>query len=311
MNYSEWQQLKHCDKKLLNWTFYNESHRIMKEFNMVNGVNKTEVHHLRDTAEQRNYNDTHYELWGFNEDDTFEYGKYVIFVTRDEHSKIHTISDETRKKISKANKGRKASTITRKKLSEAHKGKTPWNKGIKHTNCSNTINKVRHLSDEHKKKISLGNKGKIRSLSFKQHLREINSGSGNPMYGKPPSNKGIPMSDEQKRKISIANSGENNGMYGKCFSDEHRSKISRSLKGRVISESHRQNIIKSIHSSELVKSSKANMQQCKEHFNIFIKQNNIQITWNQFQKLFTNNYTLLKTIILFILGHVDVSEYGL
>lgn len=311
MNYNEWQLLKRDDKKLLNWTFYNASHRLMKKFNITNGTNKTEVHHLRDTEEQRLYNDTYYERWGFNEDGTFEYGKYVIFVTREEHSKIHTLSDETRKKISKANKGRKASVITRKKLSEAHKGKTPWNKGIKHTSCNNTINKVRYLSDEHKRKISLSNKGKIRSLSFKQHLHEINSGPGNPMYGKSPSNKGVPMSDEQKHKISIANSGENNGMYGKHLSDEHRSKISKSLKGRTVSESHRQNVIKSIRSSESVKRSKSNMQLCKEHFNIFIKQNNIQITWNQFQKLFTNDYTLLKAIILFILGHVDVSEYGL
>jgi len=328
MNYNEWQLLKRDDKKLLNWTFYNASHRLMKKFNITNGTNKTEVHHLRDTEEQRLYNDTYYEQWGFNEDGTFEYGKYVIFVTREEHSKIHTLSDETRKKISKANKGRKASIITRKKLSEAHKGKTPWNKGIKHTSCNNTINKVRYLSDEHKRKISLSNKGKvlsdehkrkislsnkgkIRSLSFKQHLHEINSGPGNPMYGKSPSNKGVPMSDEQKHKISIANSGENNGMYGKHLSDEHRSKISKSLKGRTVSESHRQNVIKSIRSSESVKRSKANMQLCKEHFNIFIKQNNIQITWNQFQKLFTNDYTLLKAIILFILGHVDISKYGL
>lgn len=84
------------------------------------------------------------------------------FVTRAEHTHLHKKgmhrSDETRKKISKANKGRTFSEEHRRKLSEAKKGKyrseeicrkiseamkgrSSWNKGI-------------HHSDETRKKIS-------------------------------------------------------------------------------------------------------------------------------------------------------------
>lgn len=84
------------------------------------------------------------------------------FVTRAEHTHLHKKgmrrSDETRKKISKANKGRTFSEEHRRKLSEAKKGKylseetcrkiseamkgrQSWNKGI-------------HHSDETRKKIS-------------------------------------------------------------------------------------------------------------------------------------------------------------
>jgi group I intron endonuclease len=42
-----------------------------------------------------------------------------------------TLSDETKKKISIANKGRKMSKEFKKRISEANKGRKPWNAGIK------------------------------------------------------------------------------------------------------------------------------------------------------------------------------------
>jgi hypothetical protein len=58
---------------------------------------------------------------GFNEDGTFEYGKYVIFVTHDEHNKIHTASDETRKRLSIASKAFWCTDEGRQLLSENSK----------------------------------------------------------------------------------------------------------------------------------------------------------------------------------------------
>jgi len=46
----------------------------------------------------------------------------------------------------------------------------------------------RTLSEEHKKKIGDTNRGIIRTDAFKENLREIRTGSGNPMFGKPVSN---------------------------------------------------------------------------------------------------------------------------
>lgn len=68
----------------------------------------------------------------------------------------------------------------------------------------------KHLSEEHKAKISAAKSGK--------HL-----------------------SNETRAKISIANSGENNAMYGKhrYFSEETRAKLSASHKGKIHSKETR------------------------------------------------------------------------
>ena len=80
----------------------------------------------------------------------------------------------------------------------------------------------KHLSKEHKQKISESLKGK-------------NIGENHPMYGKH-------LSKEHKQKLSEKLSGENNPMYGKkgilspnygkTFTEEHKKKISESHKGK-------------------------------------------------------------------------------
>ena len=71
----------------------------------------------------------------------------LIFLTRVEHTRMHmkgkTLSDETRRKLSEANKGKKlkpASDERRKKISEARKGKP--------------------FSEEHRRKLSEAHKGR-------------------------------------------------------------------------------------------------------------------------------------------------------
>lgn len=179
MNYREWKNAKKLGIQL-DFKFYNESHRLMKAFNLTNDTSKTEVHHLRDTEEQRNYNDTYYEFWGFNQDGTFEYGKYVVFFTHEEHVSYHSLSEETRKKISEANKGRHYSDETKHKMSV--------------NNARAMLGK--HHTEESKKKISDGHKGKIfsdeeklkisehASNYYKEHPEAIRSGDNHPMYGK-------------------------------------------------------------------------------------------------------------------------------
>lgn len=99
---------------------------------------------------------------------------------------------------------------TRKKISEANKGNTAWNKGKTHTK-------------ETKKKISESHKGKCISEETKKKLSEAHKGKHcgelNNMYGKH-------LSEEHKKKISKANSSENNPMYGKTHSEETKKKMS-------------------------------------------------------------------------------------
>lgn len=80
----------------------------------------------------------------------------------------------------------------------------------------------KHLSDEHKKKISDSNKGKC-------------LGEKHPAYGKSPSK-------EHREKISKAlkgkYAGEKSWMYGTHLSEETRKKQSEALKGRKLSKEH-------------------------------------------------------------------------
>lgn len=82
------------------------------------------VHHRDDTEECRKYNEEHYELWGYNLDGTFEYGKYVLFMTQSEHASHHWMGDSNPMynpivcaKVSKSLTGHKVTQETRNKIS--------------------------------------------------------------------------------------------------------------------------------------------------------------------------------------------------
>ena len=96
----------------------------------------------------------------------------LIFLTSSEHSSLHKPSDETKKKMSEANKGKHPSEQTRKKMSEARKGE-------KHPLYG------KHLSAETRNKISEARKEKC-------------TGEDNPFYGKH-------HSEETRKKIGEAN----------------------------------------------------------------------------------------------------------
>ena len=88
-------------------------------------------------------------------------------------------SEETRKRISEANKN--PSEETRRKKSDANKGKT--------------------LSEEHKRKIGEVGKGKIISEEHKKKLSEAQKGEKNHNYGKT-------ASEESRKKMSDAHKGK-------------------------------------------------------------------------------------------------------
>ena len=93
----------------------------------------------------------------FSRKDLIEIGEYynrpaceLIFLTKSEHMRLHNI-------------GKSLSEETRKKMSEANKGKPSWMKG-------------KHLSAESCKKISEANKGKHRSAETRKKLSEVRKG---------------------------------------------------------------------------------------------------------------------------------------
>lgn len=71
-------------------------------------------------------------------------------------------SEETKKKISDGNKGKKFSEETKKKISEATKGRTPWNKG----------KKLPSYSEEYKEQMRIIKTGTKHSEEAKKKMSE-------------------------------------------------------------------------------------------------------------------------------------------
>lgn len=126
MNIKEWG--KACLEGWAPRKYDNLSREIQLSLKYNPDPKATVRHHLRDTEEQRKYNDEHYELWGFEIDENgnehFEYGKYIVFVTEEWHNNYHHCSEETRKKRSESLKRVQRTEEWCRKIGESNKGKT-------------------------------------------------------------------------------------------------------------------------------------------------------------------------------------------
>lgn len=115
------------------------------------------------------------------------------------------VSEETKRKMSEANKGKSLSQATKRKMSEAKKNQTEEtrkkisqaNKGRKYNEEQRKLmserSKGRKHSEETKKKMSDQRKGRVFSEEHKQKIREALSG--------------IKRSEETKKKISEVTKG--------------------------------------------------------------------------------------------------------
>lgn len=277
--------------------------------------NATQIHHLRDTEEQRNYNDLHYEYWGFNQDGTFEYGKYVVFVTKEEHLNIHTHSEESRAKMSASHKKRfRDNTITdEQRASQSKRAKewfsdndnyTRWLDSLPREENHHMYGKAGELTPRYG---VCGEKhpfyGKHHTEEAKQKISEAERGEKNHNYCKKFSEetrrkisennariwKGKHLPDETKKKLSKANKG-------KTLSEEHKKKIGEASRGRTHSDSakriigeaakerwmsdeYRQRVIASI------KESQGDEQHRRSELYRKYKENGGSLKWNDFQKL--------------------------
>ena len=176
----------------------------------------------------------------------------------------HELSEETKQKISEAQRGRHPSKETRQKMSEAQQDRH-HSKETREKMSEAHLGK--HLSEETKQKISESSKRENLSEEALNNYSKANSGKNNPMYGKTgkdsplygrhhseetrrkmsesskrenlsaetrkkmsESGKRENLSAETRRKLSEAQRGKKNPMYGKHLSEETRQKISESKK---------------------------------------------------------------------------------
>ena len=239
MNQREWKYLRNNHIELLNFTYYNNTREIQTSLKYNSDPNAKVIHHLRDTEEQRKYNDEHYELWGHNLDGTFEYGKYVIFVTKEEHTNIHSASEETRKKRSESlrrnppMRGKHHTQESKIKISISAKNRAPVSDDTKNkisVACSGEKNGMygKHHSDEAKEKIGLSSSNRIPS----KETRDKMSISHKAYYQFLRDNN---MKTQHK-------GGKDHWNYGNHLSEETKKKISNSSKGKIISEEQREKL---------------------------------------------------------------------
>lgn len=179
MNQKEWKYLCNKRKELLDFMYYNNTRKIQRSLKHNSDPAAKIIHHLRDTEEQRKYNDEHYELWGHNLDGTFEYGKYVVFVTREQHIEIHRDSYETKQNKSAAMRGennhfygKRHSEETKKIIKQ--KSNAYWSLEESRVRVSETLKqyyKSNPVSDETRRKISNALKGHSCSEERIQHIK--------------------------------------------------------------------------------------------------------------------------------------------
>lgn len=253
MNRKEWLE---CDNNEIKWYWRTKCEEIRKTLKYNPDPKATHKHHLFNTPEQIKYNNSHYEMWGFNEDGTFEYGKYIIFVTPEEHSKLHSESEITKYRKSESQKNRHlnnpVSEETRKKLREKNLGKKNPMYG-------------KHPSDETRKKMSESQKARWTDERRVEWSKKY-TGKNSPLYGKT-------LSNETKDKISQSTK--------LALSDPAtRKKLSDSHKGKH-------------HTEENKEKRKLRMQELSDQYKSY-KANGGVLSWNNFQKLVYNKYTTME-----------------
>ena len=265
MNRKEWKEFCKTDSKDA-FTWYNRVRKLLKskEFESSDNCDKDAkvIHHLRDTEEQRKYNDEHYELWGFEIDEDgneiFNYGKYVAFWTKEHHDNYHRKSLEFRLHQSKVIKEKFKNPDYHKLFCEVQRNS--W------TDKRKEEQSVRRklLYEEHpeiRQKISNSCKCKC---SGENNAMYGKFGKDHPKYGHTMTDEGKAnfrakrlhheVSADTRKKISISlKNSDKHTWRGKHLPDYIRQKISDTKKnsyhpyrGRHLSEEHRNNISKSL-----------------------------------------------------------------
>jgi len=134
---------------------------------------------------------------------------------------VYKRTEEYKRKLSEAHKGKKASEETRRKMSEAHKGKKFSEEHLKNLREASKRRKERgdtFFSIEARKKSVEAHKGKKLSEEHLKNLREASK--------RRKERDGYIHSPETRKKMSESKKGEKNPMFNNTHSKDARKKIS-------------------------------------------------------------------------------------
>lgn len=155
---------------------------------------------------------------------------------REAHTNKHP-SQETLDKMGLSQKKRVRIPFTKEhceNISKSCKGRTPWNRGIPHTQETKDLMSIKKkgipLSDEHKKHLSESHKGQ------KPHVTPESIEKNRAAH------LGKKLSEETKIKMSKSRKGRSAWNKGVPSSEETKKKQSGSLKGKPKSMEHRKNM---------------------------------------------------------------------
>jgi len=109
-------------------------------------------------------------------------------------SPLNLFTEETRKKISLANKGKITTEETKRKMSQSHSGKCLSNE---HKKAVSNGKKGKKFSEEHRKNLSQAQTGLTRNFT-QQHKQKLSE-----------SKKGLKLSHEHRKNIGIKSRGRN------------------------------------------------------------------------------------------------------
>lgn len=111
---------------------------------------------------------------------------------------------------------------------------------------------ISNPSQETRKKLSKASKGRPLPESARENLSIVNSGEGNPFFGRhhteetknkiSNSLKGRTLPKSTCEKMSKSRTGEKNHFYGKHHTGETKAELSKKLTGRQLPEEHKKNI---------------------------------------------------------------------
>jgi hypothetical protein len=227
MTQKNWKEIQALPKEQRP-NFYFWRNKALKFFGIGSRTRGFVIHHLRDTEEQRNFNDAYYERWGFDFDDQM---KYAVKMTVEEHQKYHRKGQtkETSESIRKAIETRAKTYENNPKIKEQLRQAI-------YKRIENGTGPGSYLTQESYERIAKKN-----SINF--------SGVKNPFYNKchtertkeiiSRKNKGKKRTEEQRKQMSKNRKGEKNPSWGKFGKDSH------GYGKHNLTEKGRQNIIES------------------------------------------------------------------
>lgn len=233
--------------------YYFTSGRLKKEFKQNPANFKTKLLFTYDTVEEAIEDELQLTKKAVNDNRYSNIASYPFIQPTEESvkkmsmaklgKKLGPHSEEHRRKISNSLKGHSVSDEARKKMSKASKGRPGYFKG-------------KNLSEETKQKISaslMGNESPRKGVKLSEETKMKMSKA---KKGKPSHNKGKPMSEEQKKKISASLMGHPSPRKGKTNSEETRMKISLARKGQKLKPMSREHKKKISEATTGVKKSK-------------------------------------------------------